>query len=62
MTVLSSQSVYVLGTGTFVVPRAVMTLYSRSTAWADGRRLPGGLRLTTYFFPVREVTRNVGLD
>jgi hypothetical protein len=62
MTEGSSQSAYVLGTGTFVEPSAVMTLYSRSTACADGSRLPGGLRLTTYRFPVREVMRNVGLD
>jgi hypothetical protein len=27
-----------------------MTVNSRSTAWALGNRLPGGLRRITYFF------------
>jgi hypothetical protein len=37
---LSSQKRRVLGIGTLVCFRAVMTEYSRSTAWAPGRRVP----------------------
>ena len=51
MTDGSSQSACVRGTGKPVVPSAVMTRYSRSTACAEGRSLPGGLRRRTYSLP-----------
>ena len=34
-----------------LLPSALITLYSRSTAWAEGSNLPGGLRRRTYFWP-----------
>jgi len=37
-----------------------MTRYSRSTAWADGSNLPGGLRRITYLRP--EASRGGGFD
>ena len=46
-----SQSAKVRGTGTRVGPSAVMMRYSRSTACAEGRSLPGGLRRSTYSPP-----------
>src|SRR6266545_4804319 len=51
MTASSSHSANVRGTGKPVIPSAVMTRYSRSTACADGRSLPGGLRRSTYSRP-----------
>ena len=49
-TSLSSQSPYVFGTGTSVSYRAVITLYSLSTACAEGSSFPGGFRLNTRLF------------
>ncbi len=43
----SSQSAYVRATGTSVSASAVITRYSRSTAWAEGRSLPGGFFRST---------------
>ena len=48
MTPGSSHSVNVRGTGTPVPASAVITRYSRSTACADGKSLPGGFRRSTY--------------
>ena len=43
----SSHSTITSGTGTPLVASACITLYSRSTAWADGSSAPGGLRRST---------------
>jgi hypothetical protein len=51
MTASSSQSTNVRGTGTPEPSSAVITRYSRSTAWAEGSSLPGGLRRSTYSRP-----------
>ena len=45
-----SSSRWVFGTGTFVFPRAVRTRNSLSTAWAEGKSWPGGLRRMTQDF------------
>ena len=50
MTSSSSHSPYVFGTGTSVFSSAVITLYSLSTAWADGSKTPGGFLLKTNSF------------
>jgi hypothetical protein len=58
---LSSQKSRVVGMGTFDFLSAVITAYSRSTAWAPGSREPGGCFLTVNFFPSLDVTIKVGL-
>jgi hypothetical protein len=61
MTLSSVHSAQVLATGTSVPASAVITLYSRSTAWALGSSLPGGLRRITYLRPPAP-SMKVGLD
>ena len=41
--------------------KAVITLYSLSTAWADGRSFPGGFLLRTRFF-LSVIILYVGFD
>ena len=57
-----SQSTCIRGTGTAVDSRAFITRYSRSTWWAEGKELAGGL-LAQHVLPVagREQERRVAL-
>jgi hypothetical protein len=48
MTLSSSHRAQVFGTGTSLPASAEITRYSRSTAWALGSSLPGGLLRSTY--------------
>ena len=57
----SSHKPYVLGTGTSVSYSAVITLYSLSTACAEGNNLPGGFLLKTRFL-LSVIILYVGLD
>ena len=51
MMLASSQRHSIRGTGTSVLRSACMMRYSRSTACAEGNRVPGGLRRKTYLIP-----------
>src|SRR3954464_2691251 len=62
MTASSSQSTSGLATGKPTLWSAEMTRYSRSTACAEGKSLPGGLRRSTYFLPSAALRRYVGFD
>jgi hypothetical protein len=61
ITVSSSHSAIVSGTGTSLLRRAVITRYSRSTWCAEGSSLPGGFLRSTSRSAPRSITK-VGFD